>query len=178
VKANEPIGCRDTATLDFFQRNGIQAFFSGCLTLLLKRPNKKRTTRRNIYLVDVKHEVESMLPSEIQHKGIRIQHDMVGDLMNDTLHRFQSAFRLIELYSEAKLVITQRIHCALPCVAMGIPVVFINSPLMPGGGGTNTKRSSRTVGLTDLFHTLDLYSMSTKNAIEWIRKVPLGKPSI
>ncbi|WP_073095483.1 polysaccharide pyruvyl transferase family protein [Cyclobacterium lianum] len=29
----------------------------------------------------------------------------------------------------ATLVVTSRLHCALPCIAMGIPVIFFGNPL-------------------------------------------------
>jgi hypothetical protein len=36
---------------------------------------------------------------------------------------------LIEFYRDnGRLVITTRLHCALPCIAMGIPVVFFGDP--------------------------------------------------
>jgi len=35
---------------------------------------------------------------------------------------------LDEYREHASLVITTRLHCALPCVAMGIPVVFVGDP--------------------------------------------------
>ncbi len=35
----------------------------------------------------------------------------------------------LERLSKAKLVVTSRIHCALPCLAMGTPVIFIDSEL-------------------------------------------------
>jgi hypothetical protein len=36
---------------------------------------------------------------------------------------------LIEFYRDnARLIITTRLHCALPCIAMGIPVVFFGDP--------------------------------------------------
>ena len=39
------------------------------------------------------------------------------------------ALRCLDLYrSQARLVITTRLHCALPCIAMGIPVVFFGDP--------------------------------------------------
>ena len=39
------------------------------------------------------------------------------------------AQKLLEMYKEqASLVITTRLHTALPCMAMGIPVVFFGSP--------------------------------------------------
>ena len=37
----------------------------------------------------------------------------------------QTAFELLEIYrTQAKAVITSRIHCALPCAAMGVPVLY------------------------------------------------------
>ena len=86
--------------------------------------------------------------------------------------RFTKAFDLLEMYGEAKVVITQRIHAALPCVGMGIPVIFFNSPAMPGGGGTSKVPSTRTVGLTPLFHTLEMYEMSEEMASEWLQNFP------
>ena len=84
-----------------------------------------------------------------------------------SLARFSAAFELLESYSLAKVVITQRIHTALPCVAMGVPVIFINAKDMPGGGGNNKGQSSRVAGLTDLFHTIDrLVILKTNNWFE------------
>lgn len=39
--------------------------------------------------------------------------------------KFKKAEEILEKYSTAKYVITSRIHCALPCLGMGTPVVFI-----------------------------------------------------
>lgn len=41
--------------------------------------------------------------------------------------RFQRAEDLIRLYSNAQLVITSRIHCALPCLGLNTPVVFLQN---------------------------------------------------
>ena len=108
----------------------------------------------------------------MQDKAIRVAHRL--SLKFDNLARFTEAYRLVEMYASAKLVIThvQRIHCALPCVAMGTPVIFINSPKMPGGGGSSNKSSPRTVGLTPLFHTLDLYAKTVERAKEWLQSFP------
>ena len=40
---------------------------------------------------------------------------------------FKQAKGLLEIYEQADLVLTSRIHCALPCLGMGTPVVlFVN----------------------------------------------------
>lgn len=41
--------------------------------------------------------------------------------------RFKRADELLKLYSNARLVITSRIHCALPCLGIGTPVVFMKN---------------------------------------------------
>lgn len=40
--------------------------------------------------------------------------------------KFKKADQILKKYEKAKYVITSRIHCALPCLAMETPVVFIN----------------------------------------------------
>jgi len=46
-----------------------------------------------------------------------------------TVIRFKQAEELLARYARAKLVITSRIHCALPCLAFGTPVIFVNRNL-------------------------------------------------
>ena len=66
----------------------------------------------------------------------------------------------------------------LPCIGMGTPVIFINSPSMPGGGGSNDTASSRVTGLTELFHTVNLYTVTdeVKEAREWLTNFPWENP--
>ena len=131
LKQRAPIGCRDYGTLKFLRHLGVNASFSGCLTLLMENPNISGKRTDNIYIVDVKDSLVKLLPIDVQEKAIRVAH---GISLKFDKARFTEAYRLVEMYASAKLVITQRIHCALPCVAMGTPVIFINSPKMLGGG--------------------------------------------
>ena len=41
--------------------------------------------------------------------------------------RFDRAAWLLGIYSSAKAVVTGRLHCALPCLALGTPVLFVES---------------------------------------------------
>lgn len=63
--------------------------------------------------------------------------------------RFEVAESLLEEYSKAKLVITSRIHCALPCLAMGTPVIYIN-------GFDNIVDTCRFEGIMDLFNCINV----------------------
>ncbi len=166
-----PIGCRDDATLQFLTTLGVPAYFSGCMTLMLQRKSVRMDT---IYITDVKDEYINMLPKEIQEKGVRVHHDLGFSLNKE--YRTRQGFEIIDQYSSAKLVITQRIHSALPCVAMGTPVIFINSDKMPGGGGTSQASSSRIVGLSTMFHTFDNYKMTREEGMKWFAEFPWDDP--
>ena len=174
LREREPIGCRDTSTMDFLEKHNVKAYFSGCMTLQMPSPyfNVKRNGK--IYIVDLKQQYVEMLPEEIQKKGIKVKHDWVGEKTPEA--RFTMAYGLMKKYGEAKLVITQRIHGALPCVGMNTPVVFFNTAGMPGDGGKNRKGSTRASGLTPLFHTVDFYIMDEAERAKWIAEFPWDNP--
>jgi hypothetical protein len=49
------------------------------------------------------------------------------EFSNDAMGRFARASVLLDRYKRARLVVTSRLHCALPCLAFGTPVIFIES---------------------------------------------------
>ena len=65
---------------------------------------------------------------------------------NDAL--LKEAERLIKMYSKAALVVTSRIHCALPCLGMNVPVIYINNKLQ------SEASECRLKGLRDLFNII------------------------
>jgi hypothetical protein len=58
------------------------------------------------------------------------------------LARFDRAAALIDLYARAACVVTTRLHCALPCIGMGTPVLLIDG----------APDQSRLSGLKELVH--------------------------
>ena len=174
LKQHEPIGCRDTSTMEFMQQLNVEAYFSGCMTLMLKNPSITKRTNK-IIINDLRKDSLELLPPEIRKTSTYLYHGMNGRDA-DTLSQFSKGYHLLEQYATAKLVITQRIHCALPCVAMGIPVIFIQSPGLPGGEGSKTESSPRTRGLTPMFHTVDLYKFSREKATEWLKEFNWNNP--
>ena len=180
LKRHGPIGCRDHTTLNYLTKLGVESYFSGCLTLLMRSPfiNARRTD--DIFLVDVRKENLKLLPANVKERAGTLRHHVVDKETHkaelDGVKRFSTGYNLMANYATAKLVITQRIHCALPCVAMGTPVIFINSPNMPGGGGDNKEASERVSGLLPLFHTLDLYSLTEREAVDWLKNFPWDDP--
>lgn len=73
-------------------------------------------------------------------------------------------------YRQAKLVITTRIHVALPCVARGVPVIFVQHH------GINEQGDVRTDGLTQLFHVLNLETQGESDAQIWINNFNFEHP--
>src|SRR5690606_3725036 len=63
--------------------------------------------------------------------------------------KFEMADDILKKYAKAKLVITSRIHCALPCLAMGTPVIFLN-------GFSDPLDTSRFEGILELFNRVDI----------------------
>ena len=97
---------------------------------------------------------------------------MKGPGKNNGLSRFTAAYDLMKMYGSTKLVITQSIDAALPCVAMRTPVIFIDTTGKTLRGSTKATCSPDTVGLMQMFHTLDLYNMTTEMARDWLRNLP------
>lgn len=118
LKDYEPIGCRDEYTLHECLKNGIKAYFSGCITICFPRM-EAYNKNGNVYLVDVESELEKFIPSKLKQQAVRLTHLIPErDLRKD-------AKELLKRYAvSAKLVITSRLHAAVPCAAMGIPVIF------------------------------------------------------
>jgi hypothetical protein len=125
LKKHEPIGCRDRGTVEIMKRSGIDAFYSRCVTLTfpLRRDNSQA---KEIFIVGVDQEIERVIPRLIRKAAIRINQSSIRlPRLSCDLKR-EMARQLLEGYAEcARLVITSKIHCAMPCLAMGIPVVFL-----------------------------------------------------
>jgi hypothetical protein len=117
------VGARDLNTLRALQEAGVPAYFSGCLTLTI-RPPEGITRTEVVYEVDLPDEVSSALASRLRVPTTKLSHKIPIDMAEadrrkllDQLHR---------TYATAALVITRRLHVALPCLAMGTPVLMIH----------------------------------------------------
>jgi Polysaccharide pyruvyl transferase len=122
LKRFEPIGVRDRATGAFLESLGIKTETTFCLTLTL--PKRERAPANGKVLIVDADNIQ--IPSALRKNSIRIHH-LVPPLTQGATLSF--ARSLLEYYRDtASLVITKRLHAALPCIAMGIPVVFFGDP--------------------------------------------------
>ena len=141
-KKYQPIGCRDLHTMNLLKSKGVDAYFSGCLTLTLRNPftNPKRDkiyivdahlTSKKVYPWGSDHLLAKLIPKYILDQAEYIEHEIPDGLDQDDMyarHKFVKE-NLLNKYAQAKLVITSRLHCALPCVAFNTPCIALFSGL-------------------------------------------------
>ena len=140
-----PIGCRDFATQRFLQSNGIACFFSSCLTTTLHRKDYSDGRDRSwvifsdcsndfyskIFPIDrfinknrAINRINALLRNYYAQEAISyVTHEC--QLSVPHRERFELAKALLQRYANAKLVITSRIHAALPCLGLGTPVILV-----------------------------------------------------
>lgn len=134
-RKNSPIGCRDKKTLNLFLGWGIPAYYSGCLTVTTQKETTASLAENGeaILVDNVDHPVPENVQLKLEEllgaRLIRVSHnppcvsgDFEGYVQRSELHMAE----LLERYSKAKIVVTTKIHCALPCLGMGARVVLIH----------------------------------------------------
>lgn len=149
LKRFEPIGCRDEHTMREFRKSGILSYLNGCVTSTLDKRRDGFKNRTKTIFVDVDESFKKYVPQEIL-KDSEFITQMVYDIKNPE----QTAIEFLNKYvNEAKIIVTTRLHCAVPCMAMGIPVIFIKD-----------KYSFRFTWLNKL---IKIYTKEEYDSIDW-----------
>ncbi|WP_430813431.1 polysaccharide pyruvyl transferase family protein [Carboxylicivirga sp. RSCT41] len=189
LKEHAPIGCRDKFTVELLKEKGVDAYFTGCLTLTLDNYAVPDTERGDdIYIVEPffnyptfktvttepKQFLRSVLNGDVFKifkkrrfikkiidkdllKTAKFRRHVLPNIGESDIEKFELAETYLKEYAKAKLVITSRIHCALPCLAMGTPVIFIHS-------FNSEVDTCRFEGIIDLFNRIDVDEKgNTKN---------------
>lgn len=121
---DKTIGCRDLYTLEFCQNLGIYAYFSRCLTLTLPKRDSK-PSQNKVFFVGLSDEFLPFIPQELCQRAKSINQQCFKPEKLTCADFENTAKNLLEQYkNEAGLIITSALHCAAPCVAMGIPVIL------------------------------------------------------
>ncbi|MEP9388924.1 polysaccharide pyruvyl transferase family protein [Mesorhizobium sp. KR9-304] len=121
LKRHEPIGCRDPGTTEFIRSLGVDAYLSYCATLTFNAPAQRNPD--SIYFVEANSGPFGDIKSS---KGLKIKNVSHRFIDVPWENRLSYAKGVVETYGRlAKYVVTSRIHCAMPCVAMGIPTAFV-----------------------------------------------------
>lgn len=199
-KRHEPIGCRDTKSVELLKEKGVDAYFTGCLTLTLGRKYKSTQRDGKVYVVEpytktaglVSYSKKESLKtvfyllshySDVKYiaakkkeKGVKslfynayflkeyskvFDYKMLVDAeyVNQYNYDIQQDYptqedkllyaeSLVKKYAKASCVITSRIHCALPCLGLETPVVFVQLK------GDSDYSTARFGGLINLFNVM------------------------
>lgn len=133
-----PIGCRDLPTLNDFEAIGIKSYFSGCITLTLPKMPIIKSEKEYICAVDLPAPVLKKLKQKMQGTGIEVRETTHYKDYRDSKatweERTEAVTDLLTIYQNAKCVVTRRLHCALPCLAMEVPVFITNKHKRPISG--------------------------------------------
>ncbi|MDA1336141.1 MAG: polysaccharide pyruvyl transferase family protein [Bacteroidetes bacterium] len=168
------IGCRDLGTLERFQKLGIDSYFSGCATLTIK-PLSRENKRNGILAIDPFYKVENNESYQKWQLSRLLTHEELARctfIMNDdaNLHKLSPAERMnkaekyLSQIQQAEFLITSRIHAALPAVAIGTPVFFIDA-----GYDRLREDRDRFDGIIDLFNVIDLSHFQLMSRRRWAK---------
>lgn len=148
----QPIGCRDQRSVEILRNKGLEAYLNGCLTITLPKRQENVGTGK-VFIVDICDELLSRVPEEIRRDA-----EFVTHLYFDREVSEAESMAMYERYQrEAAMVITSRLHCAVPCIAYGIPVIYAPKVI-----------STRSVWLQNI---IPIYDESMYDEIDWSPKV-------
>ncbi len=129
LKRFAPIGCRDITTRDLLMNQGIDAFFSGCVTTTLALAG------------EVEPSGEALdIDAYMKPRAIQITHISKNFKDYSFDENITKSLALLRRFRNARKVITSRLHCYLPTRALGGNVVFTHK----------NKADSRFDGLIDI----------------------------
>jgi hypothetical protein len=122
LKQYEPIGCRDEFTYQNLKKAGLKVWLNGCMTLTMFPNRQIEGSKKSVFLVDISDQLREFIPQEfipyIRECSQIVKITNSGNIKEITRQRYE------QYRDEAKLIITSRLHCAIPCLAMGIPVIL------------------------------------------------------
>lgn len=212
LKKHQPIGCRDYHTLGLLQKHGIDAYFSGCMTLTLGQTyHNRKKDNGPIYITDLSYTLKQDLGFKMKclwtvatkypllkriqarmaecgiiqsFKGVTAFYVTFQKVISDEVlleaiykeqeiednfesedAKFEYADNLLKEYASARMVITTRIHCALPSLAMETPIVFVTDD------SKGEVHNCRLDGLKQLFHTISISDNGITCNIPGINKI-------
>ncbi len=140
-----PVGCRDTDTMEYLNSLGIPAYFSGCITLTIR---KNPEIKRQNYILTV--DMPKYIQDEIKKRTKRPVYN-VSRLMNvyfNQYERFKVAKMALYMYHSAHCIVTRAIHAGLPSLAFDTPVLMLDLKTKP----FDNRRDPRYYGLIEFFN--------------------------
>jgi hypothetical protein len=157
-RRHQPVGLRDTWSVSVLREQGIDAYYSGCLTTFMGRFFHPPERREGVVFVDVPAGMERFIPEDLRARARRITNE-TGKGDTNQKSRFEKIAKVLDVVRTAELVVTRRLHTALPCVGFGTPVtVYLE------GSEKNRRRFSGA----DRFLPIVFHDGTTPETPSWI----------
>ena len=139
LKSIEPIGCRDSHTVKLLESKGVKTEYTGCMTLTLD-PFEGVEKQDYICAVDVSDKVVEQIKKTTDMEVKVVTHTVPEDYYKLPWdERMKNVEELLKLYQGARAVVSYRLHCALPCIALGTSVILLNEDYRNDRFGDYTK---------------------------------------
>lgn len=167
------IGCRDTETLERCLTLGLDARFTGCPTILCRdHPEEEMETGSTLF-IDVDPRLFDRGTTHYQvHTSLRRPATWFTNVVPTDLdpgQRWQECDLRHRLLTRAELVVTNRIHVALPALGMGRAVLFVEDRIVNPGRLTALPEGFRT-WKADECAELPLYPDSYRYSVDAYRR--------
>lgn len=119
--------------------------------IALKHPDKRNFLNKRIHLSVFYRAYLEIFDKQILLNAEYISHTCSrfnNGCINEEKYYFDYAEGLVKKYAKAKLVVTSRIHSALPCLGLDTPVLYVYNKQQ------HEADNCRMGGLLDLFHVI------------------------
>ena len=126
---------------------------------------------RHLYMASFYDVYSKVFDDELLFNAEYISHTVNNVGVTDD-EKMKQARDLVKLYAGARLVITSRIHAALPCLGVETPVIFIPS----SGLDATRENAGRFDGIEDLFNVIRWSkSKLTVESLQLVHQMGNGK---
>lgn len=128
-----PVGCRDLHSVKWCQNRGLKHYFASCPSCLLERDFDGSDQTPPPYdpggpivLVDVNP--KRLPPFGISNRQFLCLTNRVRPgAYRDAEARFAALRKRLRVLRSASLVVTNRLHVAMPCLGLGVPVIMVEA---------------------------------------------------
>jgi hypothetical protein len=165
------VSSRDFSTRDFLENRGFQAPFVGCVSSLISQVDLSfipRQPKSDILFVDIDSNLENRFLEKDFRGKVAIHLSNRENEINGEIEKLRRIDQLLGCIISSEIVVTSRLHVALPAIALGRPTVLIANLDARYGGISdflNIISPSKALTSQDMSKIVELAHNSPKSEI-------------